>query len=495
MMWLISLLFLTSGCNTTPYNPIPDFENLSAGELDLLIETGLKAWRTKGLLDGGATCAHCHAPDGFDLAYIDFTDFHIRRRGAMHVGKEIGELNASQLEDIINMTHAIRVKYGITPRNSSDFYPFQHESRITDIPLTEQRELAFVSEMQKKGFRFTEKPVLDIEEAMLQKSELSETDLWSIPFGIELMRWSEDPYYGKGSQGLLDWLPILPVIPAEYSPAIFFALHDEYLQWPTDKNLEKLLEYISEVTAGLEPDDGNQFMYQKYRAMLIAQHWYRKSILNHSAPSLKFWPKKIVQSNESGFSDDDHRNPFWAMGEIASKGELYLPESALVRYTRFHSLSEQIDQMSLPWLWLGWLLDPGFENTPCELECAKLLSADLLKTSKKGGPYFIHQAFFVIKLIERFGLKSIDIAGILPVDFSPDPYYRQVYIKWIENGLRMGLFIELDEGAVRHQSMDNLADYTKYLEAVEQFFLKAGSEYLDENLQLIEDIREKISKN
>src|SRR5690625_1146312 len=98
---------------------------MSAAVIDDLIETGLTAWRIPGSIDAVASCSGCHAPDGFDLAFIDFNDFHVRRRGAMHVGGEHSELSASRIEDIVNMIHAIRVEYNITPEEPREHRAFQ----------------------------------------------------------------------------------------------------------------------------------------------------------------------------------------------------------------------------------------------------------------------------------------------------------------------------------------------------------------------------------
>ncbi|TVP98334.1 MAG: hypothetical protein EA359_18430, partial [Balneolaceae bacterium] len=268
--FIAAIFLIQAGCNTTTYNSVPDYENMTDEELVDLIETGMKAWRMNGSVESGASCAGCHAPDAFDLAYIRFSDFEIRRRGAIHVGKEPNELNASRLEDIINMIHSLRVKHGITPQVPSEFRPFQPGSKILKESGILGPDEKFGLELRARGLTIINHQIFTIGEAVQSRKELIELDLWHLPIGISLNRWSVDPYSSTQHLTLADWLPVLPVMPKSGKEQQWYSLHDEYLANPSAEQLDRMLHAIDDLAVVPFSGNGAAFSVQKYKAMLIA---------------------------------------------------------------------------------------------------------------------------------------------------------------------------------------------------------------------------------
>jgi len=506
---LFCFIFLTGGCDQTPYGSLPDYQKMSAAEIDDLIETGLTAWRTPGSIDAGASCSGCHAPDGFDLAFIDFNDFHVRRRGAMHVGGEHSELSASRIEDIVNMIHAIRVKYNITPEEPLEYRPFQPGRQALAEASVGNREAEFLTHLQESGFRFATVPVLSKEEAFLQKEEWVNVDPNQIRIGIPLVRWSEDPQYSQSDTPLADWLPALPVLPKPGKEQQWFSLQNDYLRSSSDTNLKAVFKRLDEFT--YIPFDGivASLMLQKYRAVMIAQHLFRKEAASNAFKNTAAAGKRSVLRVYG-------ENPFLRVSGMAYQlrnEELNILGGNLIqRYQLEKNKDEQLAELQHSWYWLSWILDPALNyNLPF---AEKSDTPDPIFLPGFTDDYPVHYTYLITKsavdsaFLAHSGLTCF-VEPVLPsviISAGPLPSEEQEQILFIENTWRMALHIFLDqtdESSLESCPLDRgsysplaeqetVAKWHQTITEIEAGFKIFNSRNMDYNLELTKQVRDRL---
>src|SRR6056297_983717 len=104
---LIALILLPLwGCKDTALSP-----DTPESELDAIISEGLEAWRKPGVIQQGAACANCHAPDALDLAYFNFDDNTLKRRAEPHGGEFSCQLSGTDFKKIEKMVDALSTKF------------------------------------------------------------------------------------------------------------------------------------------------------------------------------------------------------------------------------------------------------------------------------------------------------------------------------------------------------------------------------------------------
>ena len=469
--WILAILMIVAACSDLPYAEMPEYNRMLPEEIDGLIETGLKAWRTTGSIEMGASCASCHAPDALDLAYFDYSDFTLRRRGSEHVSRKIGELNASQLEDIVNLVHALRVKHNIEPKPNREYRLLQpagqrfFENDGSEIDKDEVLAQFFAN----KGFRFATVPLLGRDEAILQKQEWLELDVRQVPLGETLALWSEDPFYGMEHASLSDWLPALPVIPKTGYETEWFELHDRYLRQPTNENLLSIFERMEAWTH--RPFDGNgaELMKNKYKAMLIAQHGFRSELTGVEQSGNLF-------RGELGLG---LARTFREIAELAcfhQTSAIELPAELLNRYGPSEWIKVQMNVIHVKWLWKSWLADPVFYDWtdgdgPCNEETG----------------LHLHMAYRAAKSSMEAAFGSADprmplIPVILPVMENPGTSSLLIF----ENSYRMFMHLLLDDLAMNKRQISSSEIELKKNAVMKMVsnFERFSSDYLEENRNL-----------
>ncbi len=282
------------------------------------IAAGLVSWRKAGAIQGGASCASCHAPDAFDLAYFDFDDQTIRRRVAPHLGER-------DAQRIVELVKAIRLRDGITQRDHRTHRPFQPGGQVLPGANVAERDLAFGRQMVRSGLGTTD--VLSPQIARRERDRWMANDPRTFRIGLALNRWSEDPHEGDAS--IADWLPDLPRLPRDAdAERALFAAHDAYLSDPTDQALFRLLDVTGDLTTSGFDGNGAQFMEHKYGSVLVAQHLFREEVRTGSLwgnrPSSAWLPAEMTR--------DKGPNPVWMVGDFArvhKRGDIELPSEVV----------------------------------------------------------------------------------------------------------------------------------------------------------------------
>ncbi|MCC5908582.1 MAG: hypothetical protein JJU13_20355 [Balneolaceae bacterium] len=469
---ILGILTIVAACSDLPYAEMPEYNRMLPEEIDGLIDTGLTAWRTTASIEMGASCAGCHAPDALDLAYFDYNDFTLRRRGSEHVSRKIGELNASQLEDIVNLVHALRVKHNIEPKPNREFRPLQPAGEMLSGKGGSEidKDEALAQFFANKGFRFASIPLLDHDEAILQKQEWLKLDVRQVPLGVSLTLWSEDPFYGTEHASLSDWLPALPVIPKPEYEEKWFELHNSYLRKPTNENLLSIFERMEDWTHLPFDGTGADLMKEKYKAMLLAQHDFRSEFTGVE-------PSGILLEGESGhglartFREIAERSCFHQTTAIE------LPAELLKRYGPEEQITEQMKGIHEKWLWKNWLTDPGsfYNNTDGDGACSKETGMTL------------HLAYRAAKSSMEAVFGSADpgmpfIPVVFPVMENPGPSSLLI----IENSYRMFLHFLLDDLAINNRqiSASEIELKKNAVMKMNSNFERFSSEFLEENRNL-----------
>jgi hypothetical protein len=477
---LLAFIIILGSCNSNTYNSLPDYYDMTDEELDQLIKTGMNAWRMNGSIETGASCASCHAPDGFDLAFIRFSDFDIRRRGSMHVGKGQDELNASRLEDIINMIHALRVKHNINPQDPFHYRPFQPGSEILESSGGLNSDYQFGQHLKQKNLIIINKDIHTFDDAKKSRNELINLNLWDLNIGISLNLWSIDHYSGSDSFALADWLPVLPLMPKSGKEQQWYLLHDEYLANPTIQLLEKILTELEDLAEVPFSENGAVYSTQKYKAMLIAQHMFRKHKTSQqdATSAEKIFDTLFIRNN-----------PFWEIGILSYNKNLQLPEDIESRYSWFNSIDDQLVQTAIPWLWLGWMADYSSNARLCDQECTGILTDALLQLTQ---PYYIHHALIVAMHFIQYGIHRYDISKLFPAELPVSSGQRKLYTRMLENILRAEM-LQLAENSFWQTDPYSNEILRHNLAFIEEFFVRINSNFIIENLQIIDSVRQRLS--
>ncbi len=392
-----------SGCDTlvpAQEPPLADPEERAD-----VIARGIEAFRTPGIIDEGASCANCHAPDGLDLAYFDFSDEDLLRRGSAHASDKPGRLSHAQLEDIVALVHALRAEHQIIPKDPKTHRPLQPGGEVLPGDTPQERDLAFGQQLEQT-FRFASVPVLDRKEAMRQRDEWLAVNPRTLPIGIPLNRWSEDPHHGPAHASLADWLPLLPRIAREEYTDDWWALHDAYLANPTDERLFALLNSIQEYTGTSYDGNGAGLMRHKYGSVLLAQHFFRREVTG--GEQFEDYPAVAFPVGTGG-----HRSRIpshvWQVGDWARVNDhlpkAEIPEHILDHVAEGRDFREDMKDVKLSWFWSGWLFDQSLQFTCCgnSTRNGEYLTHFINRDWKpddsgvNGSGYGIHNVFFATK--------------------------------------------------------------------------------------------------
>lgn len=500
---------------------------------------GLSAWRKKDVLFGGASCASCHSPDGFDLAYFNFDRDTILRRAAPHLP------DVEDQEAIADLIEYLRDEYQITePKDPMNFRPFQPGGEVIVGENRYERDLEFGRYFQQKGYRFATHPVLSKEEALLQKDEWMSMDVRQIPIGIELPRWSEDGFHGEQHKSINDWLPLVPRFPKENNEAHWFALQDAYLKSPTDENFLAYYDAInheffrankrrSDFAFTDHPFEGNGKIVglEKFRSVQIATHLFRQEHLEAGKSFVERPPvifDRIVQM-KGRHERQTMNNPMWEVGDYfrkhnGKKANIEMPDTPEGLLDTFLPLDQAANQARVSWLTLGWLFDPALQKTGRAGSKMTINGAYLQRTfSNKRllGPindeserigFPIHSLYiFTHKVLGKNFAEYVvacepvcetDEFTIVSANFLSNrqalknlpknqPELRQTYIDYTLNVIRMLSYL-IEDKVDRGESVSNDVR-TKLLQA-KQFVnvLQNENSHYTHDIELLERVREKL---
>lgn len=501
---LIALLFVSLwGCTDASLSP-----DTPEAELDQIITEGLEGWRKPGAIQDGAACANCHAPDALDLAYFNFDDATLKRRAEPHVGEFSFQLSGSDFKKIEKMIHALRIKYDIEPKDPMDFRPLQPGGEVLPGNSAADRDIAFGQHLVDQGFIFATEPVLSLEDAEVHKEAWLQVNPRTLQIGIPFNRWSEDPHKGVVHASMADWLPDLPRIPREDRAEEWYDLQDAYLENPTDENFWAMYDNESRFTRAIFDGSSERFFHKKYRSVLMAQHMFRKELMNQDVfpnrPTLAWFPTR----------NDDIDNPIWDVGMIAhglrggpdSPDDFEMPPGVLLRSKPSGTIDSQMNDIRVPWFYAGWLFDQGLQHSRGGDATTQARYFTLHMHIDDGYP--IHNAFAITRklIVENFDTEIHDEGKPLNANYEnfsnrafreePDnESAKAIYRLLTENSYRMmALFIqqEVNTNGVPSGSEENeerVANWLEMLDDFESFTEDAEGEHHLYNLELIYNVK------
>ena len=507
---LVAWATLASGCSAgDPFEPEagppagPPVAGPPGGPSQAeVIAAGVASFRAPGAIQAGASCASCHAPDGYDLAYFDFDDATLRRRAEPH-------LSAEHADRIVALVHALRRRDGIAPRDHRTARPLQPGGAVLPGATVAERDLAFGRQPRVRAL--FPRPVLSAAEARDARDRWLAVDVRTLPIGVALNRWSEDPHEGDAS--IADWLPDLARLPVDDGARTqLHALHDAYLADPSDARLFDVLDATERLTASGYAGNGEQLMAQKYGSVLVAQHLFRREVRTGTPwgdrPSAAWLPGRMAT--------DAGPNPVWMVGDFArvhKKGDVELPAPVVERIGP--AFDDEMRRVKTSWFWAGWLFDQGLQRTHGSNSTkfaeyfVDFLRKDFEAQHTPGGTpdasgYAVHAAFVMTKKLTvqnhdpalAAGRRAHELrysnfhAYGWDVSKEPaDPERRALYRALTADSYRTALYLALDHAAAGGVADLERRQWPGPLDAMGRFFEHVASEHLAHDRRLVAAVR------
>jgi hypothetical protein len=348
---------------------------LVASNIKEELRNGLVAWRSPDKNFPDVSCATCHAPDGYDLAMIDYPEDVIVRRSEPHVGSETALKIAKYIKDL-------RQYYKITKPYDRLFRPFQPGGEVLPGATMHDRDYQFVKNLDLVYSLRVAKtiPISSLAEAKLAKDQLLAVDVKKMKIGIPFNRWTEDPANGVQHSLISDWIPDLPMTLKSTSKQEIRQKEDIYINDPSDTNFWSLYNTIKAnhiVNSGPNQTYSpfERFIGQKRLSSLIAQHIFRntqKAGLSKDQ-ALDFF--EYIAFSDTVKESYGIPNPFWDIGDFSrefGKGAncpsdaipcIPLDKNIWDQLTKNVPMKDQLEISKLPWFYVGWFFDQGLLRT------------------------------------------------------------------------------------------------------------------------------------
>jgi hypothetical protein len=311
----------------------------------------------------GQACAGCHSPDGIELR--QFSREAIRRRTARHFPDP---------EPILRF---------IQPPAPAEPRPFQPARSFLSFATPVQRDAAFAKHLKSRLPILMGRRIDSLAKAESAVDEIRAIDLFTLPIGIPFNQLSEDIANGKPHATIADWLPDTPVSPG-------YAVQDAYLASPTRENLVRLTTYPNQASGSAEI-----LSRLKYQSLMRYVHFLKTG-------------QRILTKGE---------NPFWQIGEFGRLEDghpiqdLGFPASVV----RESGATKMVD-LRLPWYWLGWMFDPGLQNSGLLRETKR---ADyFVRSLQDDGPYPAHTVFMLTRKLAEQGTNPDHWVAPYPQQFE-----------------------------------------------------------------------------
>ncbi|MDX1671609.1 MAG: hypothetical protein R3211_04655, partial [Balneolaceae bacterium] len=251
-----------------------------------------------------------------------------------------------------------------------------------------------------------------------------------------------------------------------------------------------------------------RFFHNKYRSVLMAQHMFRKELMNQDEfpdrPSLAWFPTRTENTD----------NPIWDIGMIAHglRGgaddidDFSMPPPVLMRSQPSGTIGEQMNDIRVPWFYAGWLFDQGLQHSGGGDATTQARYFTLHMHIDDGYP--IHNAFAITRklTVENFDTDIHTEDKPLNANYEnfsnraareapEDPEAREIYRLITENSFRMMAFLiqeQINTGGVPTGSEladDRVSHWLEMLDDFEQFSERMESDMHVFNLDLINEVR------
>jgi hypothetical protein len=475
----------------------------AATSTDTDYASGLLVWRKPGATPDHAACASCHGPDGLELASYAFGDADILRRARVH-------LDDIDSQRIVGFIHRVRARYGIqAPKDPMEDRPLQPGGRVLPGKTPADRDIAFGKELSARIPGLFRGRIATVDQAKAAAKALLDLDPWALLIGIPMNRLSEDVAHGSEHASIAQWLPeVMPGIP-DHDRLGWFAAQDRYLADPTIESLRSLISLHEQLTSHTAVPGIASISNFKYRALLLLD--YRLRTRAPLAPQPSVGPEIVPPGLP---------NPVWEVGDLARTLEMQSPATLGfgadldTKKLAGPGLGDQLHELSLSWLWLGWLLDQGMYHSRAGK--AGVRGDWLARALWLYGPYPIHNIYSATR---RQLVASLDPKGWpgdpgfrhLFWDYAAvrighryvnqvpsDPEQRRLYLTFTCNCFRMNLLLLKDELQrtrtvwVRTNSAQNVRDLTDFLVRFDPGSKEKTEQLREELLGLIQKADERI---
>lgn len=371
-------------------------------------QAGLAAFRTPD--SQGRSCSGCHAPDGLDLAEGSFDKADLLRRAGRHLDPDNAKTAVAMILDL-------RQRLGGRRFLNQTMQP---GGEVLPGRTAAARDLAFGQELQHLLPALTArgtsglKPLTD---------QLLAVDLMNLKVGIAMSPLSQDGFHDPNTGSVNEWLPEngVPSVPALHQ------LQEAYLANPSWAALAAVITWVKQLPPARSTADS--FSRSKFCCLQVLQHMERMDA--GLAPRAPMPP---------GWLESFGINPFWQIGDAARMAARQ-PLSSIgldadVLAEKRLGPKDQVSQLELPWMWLGFCFDPSLMHSGPKDDIRR--GTYFVQSMLDDGPYPWHILFAI-------GRKTAEQARLIRQ--HPSTLYGS------------GLQLEFDP-LVYHTNLDQLAQGT-----------------------------------
>ncbi len=403
-------------------------------------------WR-KPRLKG--SCQGCHGPDWFDLARMGSSDATVVRR-AIDDGA-----TAAEATILLGQVKAMRVKMRLPGTVATSFRPLQPGGAAISGASPLERDIAFGRQLERLLPTLMGARINSLEQAQKAKDELLAIDVRKLPVGIDYPLWSSDAFNGPVAATLNDWVADIAREPTAEVPSRWFAAQDAYLANPTDQGLVGLLALVDTSTRLLDGQklDGSflEFELHKYKSQLIVSHVLRMQALGQPSlleqsrtafsklstrevlPGASLWEvgdkmravRSAAHNMGLGFDQQPPGNGLMALGAPA-----FVADSI----SKDRNMFEFQHELRLPWLWIGFTMDPGLQRTSGSNSTK---SAEYLIETLIRNRMFVHNSFLnQYRLVAKGFLEDAwtpNKRTAFQMDYGYFVGYGREILKWNES--------------------------------------------------------------
>lgn len=438
-----------------------------------VIDAGIKVWRDQPD-SRGRSCTDCHgAPDAFELAYFNYTDADIRRRGTPnHVG-------TVDTEKIVKLVKELRKKYDIiNPLNPRTTRVFQPGGAVLPGANATERDFNFAKGLERSLPMLAAGTIRSAEDAQVALDEIKKYDLRTQKIGIKLPIWSEDISFGSEHGRVTDWIVEEGFIPTNTeSKAKIFAAQDTYLADPTEDNfwnMFKVEQANGRIRSTVTNTNQRNTLENKYLNALIGAHDLR--MLQLKRPLIMDKNNRHTQFYYNGPNLVKIQPTFMVGDVLGYQGEF--DAEILSGLDPKYDTTQHVELGRDPWWWMGFIYNPSLET---EAERQEYFPNDLIedgfangirKVDQDGGFFALHSIFlraksdvsyFMEPSIEDGNLKPFNsgrhnplspfnMAPALGVSLPIDPYnsnpkiwfndeHREIFVRFSLNVSKMRLYL------------------------------------------------------
>lgn len=353
------------------------------------IDAGIEVWRNQPD-SRGRSCADCHgAPDAFDLAFFNFSDDDIRRRGSPN---HIGTVDT---EKVVELVQELRKKYDITnPANPRTTRVFQPGGTPLDGANPTERDAAFMQSLQTRIPILATGNVNSKTTADAAIAELLAYNLRTERNGILFPIWSEDIFFGQQHGRLTDWVSDEGMIPnSAAAKTLIRNAENTYLANPTEANFWTMYKVeIENSSLRSTVTDGNQraLLSDKYFNSVIGSHDLRMTRLGQ--------PRIMDKANtrHTQFYENQFVFPTFMIGDNVNTVGSFSTE---IRSSLDPSITDEhhVSAGKDAWWWVGFQYNNSFEHESERQEYFpnSLAENDAPRRVEQGNGYYTGHSLFL----------------------------------------------------------------------------------------------------